>query len=119
MSDGGSHFKLTARGRQGLKSHMLVGSMCAGTWRRESVAAPRYLYDPKRKTQDEKRMQEKPWKIAVKTLKKRGWVITTYVMVLCIEYILVCAEFIPVCTWYVIVNTCFYLFATVNTQDEP
>ncbi len=27
--DGGSSFKLAARGRQGLKIHMLVGSMCA------------------------------------------------------------------------------------------
>ncbi len=59
-SDGGSRFKLAARGRQGLKSHMLVGSMCAGTWRRESVATPRYLYDPERKTRDEKRTREEP-----------------------------------------------------------
>jgi hypothetical protein len=49
--------------------------MCAGTWRRESVAAPRYLYDPEWKTRDEKRTREKPWKKAVKTLEKSGWVI--------------------------------------------
>ncbi len=72
-SDGGSRFKLAARGRQGLKSHMLVGSMCAGTWRLESVAAPRYLYDPERKWQDEKRTREKPWKNAVKTLGQSSW----------------------------------------------
>jgi hypothetical protein len=54
---------------------MFIGSMCAGTWRRESVAAPRYLYDPERKTRDEKRTREKPWKKAVKTLEKSGWVI--------------------------------------------
>ncbi len=55
--------------------------MCAGTWRRESVAAPRYLYDPERKTRDENRTREKPWKKAVKTLEKSGWVIIYMVYV--------------------------------------
>jgi hypothetical protein len=59
---------------------MFIGSMCAGTWRRESVAAPRYLYDPERKTRDEKRTREKPWKKAVKTLEKSGWVMVSHGM---------------------------------------
>jgi hypothetical protein len=57
--DGRSRFKLAASGRLGLKSHILVGSMCAETKRLQSVSAPRYLYDAEWEALEEKGANKK------------------------------------------------------------
>ncbi len=70
--DGGSGFKLTARGQQGLKSHMLVGSICAtrSPWQlRDNGRAPNG-YCRKKWTKTEE--LEKLWKTLEQSVQKNG-----------------------------------------------